>query len=549
MSNKETGSRDINEQLNEAARVGNIPVSQTSDVADKLVGDVLRKMYRKPQKIAFDPETRRLKEKALTDGEKALNAKIEKAWKELYGHEFSADVRLKVRPRGIFGPPGSGKSTAPEVACRFVAEKLDMDFVTAKELPFIAYNHINENTFIFQNLQTAGAPSALEVLGLPSKGKFPGTDIEYLDRLLPQWALKMFQAGGSFLMLDDALNASSNVQDGLMELLLSGSLNSHSFTNTVFGLTGNMGALDGTHAQKPSTALLGRLASCIAVDSPEAFCARLRQEKRLNDRNGAAFVDSLLYRYPSMLSVELDKLGEQTGSYQSSRSWYDTMDELRDCLDRHGGRAHIMEAREEFIEIVERGVGVSAAKTFDGFIEAILKKADPLAAKIVLSNERMKTETVVDAVPKGTDDDLHFQYAFADSLVSYTLNRIAKEDKLDEACHRFGIGTAGMTDQAFEYAVEKFLHGLTSSIYTVEGGTVKISHQVDNDKSLTNKKRVLEKPVYEMVGNAIIMGRGGIEEEMRDHLIKTLSGMNKHRVLNQDAAVKSGIKKRKKVNP
>lgn len=515
-----------------------LPLATTDDLVNLIAADMLRSIYRYPgTRMDGDKEV----EVPLTEDEHKLNARVEKVYQQWYNQDFPP-YRRKIRATALFGPPGHGKTTAFEVAAKKVADAMGMRFLSPERLESVPIQEIDLNTFVFVSQETAGVVSALEWMGLPDAQQIPGegSDQRYMGRLFTLPLRKLMRAGAGVCLLDDYLNAARQIQDVGLSLVDRRRFGQLNLSQTYFGVTGNLGSLDDTNATRASAALRNRMRMYLAHDTVENFINRLRDDKRLHDEMGDGFVRMFLYRYKELFS-EHPARGEQ-GGYTTPRSLRDFVDEVRDCLHRHGGRKGAMAAREEIVSIARSTLGLKNGEAFNAFLEAILTKADPLAREIILEGKLNKEEIDKCFQPGGfSSKDQNFAYQFGMALVDYTVSKVLKDDKLDEAIARFAKGVAILPEDVLAFTLDELQAKLSAQVRTVEKG----KEQVSRPPAKEGGRPTLTSPITEKIGR-IIMIEGKINSTARDTLISVLSGMHLH---DQRARVATSSRTRKPASP
>ena len=508
-------SESFEAKLNEIAAKLELPLAETSAAIDSIYNDALRSVYRYP-KIGKDG-----KPKPLDADELDLNRRCEEAYAKRNNGQSWPTYRRKIRASALFGMPGHGKTTAFEVASRRVASDLNMRFISAEELEFVPYEEIDKNSYVFVSQETAGVASALEFFGLPSNETLPdGTKV--MGRLFTLPLMKLMKAGAGTLLLDDFLNAQRNIQDVGLSLTDRRRIGQLNLEQTYFGVTGNLGSLDDTNASRASSALRNRCLMMLAHDTPKNFIQRLYETEDFKDELGDGFIRMFLQRYEKYFS-EMPKRGTQ-GAFTSPRSLRDFVDEARDCLHRHGGRKNALAARQELYQLALRTLGVDTANAYNGFLEAVLTKADPLAREIIVEGKISHDEIGKSYKAGGfSASEQGFAYQFALALVDYTVQKVIRDDDLQEACERLAKGLSILDSSVFAFALDELQVKLAAQVETVQKGKVKVS-VASNTKG---KRREINADVTEKIGH-YMLGTGFITSEQRATMVSVMSEMNKY---------------------
>lgn len=497
----------------------NLPMVETEKMVDSLIPDILRAIYRYPR----TQKTRegKVEEIPLTEEDQDVNSRINEFHLKRYGVPFPPFRRKLVAP-AMFGPPGHGKTSSFETAAKIVAAGLGWRYIGAEELETVDIAEIDHRTFVFVSHETAGAVSAMSLAGLPSQEEVKGSGEKYMGNLQLLSFLKLAKAGGGVLLLDDALNAARHIQDALLSILDRRRYLSTTFFNSLVGLTGNLGTLDGSNATAAATPLRGRIKSVLAHDTPENFIARTRANETFRDDIGDAFVRMFFHRYPNLFS-EMPKRGEQ-GGFAAPRNWDSFIHESRDIIYRAGGRQYANQAKLELVDAARKILGSDVAQSYAAFLEAVLSRADPLARQVIMEGNLSQDE-IGDLYKKGgfSARETAFAYQFAMALVDYTVHKIIQDDDMDEAIKRFGKGLSILDESTFSFGLDELKNKLAAQVATLKKGKLQVSSAVSAD----SKQRQVVNDVLEKIG-MLIMSNGGIDDTRRKTLISVLSEMNKH---------------------
>lgn len=527
-----TRTKSFEDNIKNLGRDQGLATNTTDQMVTLMVPSIIRSIYRYPLKNQYDPATKRLSEEVLSPETLENNARLEKLWIDLYKTEFPKYDR-QVTPIGIFGPPGQGKTSSVLSACRYIAERTGMDFIDPIMLPHIDLEHIGPHSFVAYSQELATANSDIDVIGLPSKQQADG--IDYMGRALPLDLLKLNKAGMGVWIFDDALNAIPRVQNMLLPILQSRRFGPLSLPHVYTAMTGNLGGLDGSTAIGASTPLRGRIRSHIAYDTVENFILRNQRSGAYSDLYGDGFVHGFLRRYGAMFAEDYTEIAERKGGFCSSRGWSNAIGDVRDILQRNGGRESV--ARNEVVEeiqtVIYGNVGPKAAETFKSYIDSVLCYADPVARKVVLA-EKYDLKTMKEDFEKAgrdssgknahTSEQQHFAWTFADCLIDYTIAKIRAADSWKEPLKRFGMGIGLLDDAVFNYAVTQLYDGIKNQIDTLEKGSYKVVKEVEVQGSIY-PSRSIDSSVLVDLAQLISEGADGLIDQKRvDILSKVLSG-------------------------
>lgn len=518
-------------ELGEIAQKLQLPLAQTDDLVQSVANDILRSMWRYPE---FKKGDNGLDEEVpLSNEDKEFNERIDAVHKDWNGGvEFPRFRRKKIRGVGLAGSPGHGKTTTIEVAAKRVATAMNMRYLSPDRLESVPLNEIDGNTFAFVSEETAGLVSAMEMFGMPAEGRSTGTgpdgtDTRFLARLFSLPLQKLMKAGGGVLLFDDFSNAIKQIQDtglSLMDRRRNGEL---VLTKTYFAATGNLGGLDDTNATRMSSALRGRMRTYLVHDTVENFLARNLTDPLLQDPLGDVFFRQFFARTKDTYFSRIPKKGEQ-GGYPSPRTWRDALDDVRDCVHRHGGRKNIEVARTEINNILQASVGLECAQAFNSFMEAVLVGAEPLAAQLMETGKLDKSTVEKYFNQEGFQaNDLFFAHQFVLSLADHTINKILADGHLDEAIARFAKGLELIRSQGgtFELGLEELQTRLIAQVPEVKTGkknVVKISKVVNADQN----RRELLVEAGDLIGT-MIMDASQVDAVGRQAIVNVFSDMNK----------------------
>ncbi len=431
--------------LAQGSRLG---TRHTKDIIPMIEFDLLMGMYRfdlseynnQPERKKFHAD---------------LNKKIESAFKTLTGQEFEEDTAASYKAvvKCLLGPPGQGKTASFQVAGKNIAKRFGLNYI----------EHVDDsyqpkmNDFIFVSQECAGENSSLTWGGLPKAVERKDVDGNVSNVVVKalNYRFTVFKdVAGGVLLLDDAANAATVVQNALLPVVQFGTFQGLKLPDhCIVGMTGNLGSVDGTYTTEFSTALKTRIVSFFVQDTPKDFVERAN--KKYNDGLGTLGVTSFIEKHPQLFAELPDP--QSKGGFACSRSWENFIDQARSIVLRNGGRGHGEYA--SLIEISESAMSILGPKVgheVSSYYQALLTSADPLAKEImsipyfdaktnvmdVKNAEKSKenkaqieaiSEKVMAKRTSQSSDVLNFQYQFSSSISDYNyvtlLRGISKIDK------------------------------------------------------------------------------------------------------------------------
>lgn len=453
-----------------------------------------------------------------------MKAKIEQVYSEWNGGAKFYDDEDQITSMLLVGPPGHGKTTSFKEAGKKVARALGMQFVENAAIDTI--DEVDpEKHFIFVTQETAGVVSALEWLGLPTKEHLSDKDkTAVMGRLYSARLRKAEKAAGSIILLDDFLNASPSIQNVGLSLSEEKRYADLNLTRSYVGLTGNMGALDGTHTSRPSTALRSRCRVLFIQDNYPNFEARA--QSRWRDDIGDAAVLGFLRRHEDCFTEMPDPT--QMGGFPTPRSWDKFIVQARRAVRAAGG--NLAAAMPELDMESAATLGLQVNQKYTGYMNAYIKSADPLAREIVLegrTDRKFIDEKISAAMsPKGpregkegekagfSQDAQWFKYQLALALSDYAAIKVVKDGgDLKEAVQRMAVGMIAMEDQTnFGLCLENFKRTLAMRMESLSS-------------KLSDTRRELKQDIKQEVAN-IIVGTPGATAKHREDAIAILSDMS-----------------------
>lgn len=470
-----------NTNISELAKSQGLMAVDTNEIIDELAISILRSMYRYEDQMPAAPDSfviiegkpgqGTVREEKPSDvlsqersdwakevkDQEAMNAKIESAYKEWTGQNWRED-REKVLSTFLIGPPGHGKTTAFKQASRKVASALGLIYL---ENPTEEVRVTKEH-FLFTSLEFSAENSKMELGGIPAKKTVDG--VEYMARLTQYRLATLKNASGGLLLLDDFSNASQNIQNLGLSLTDEKRYQGLNLQGIYIGLTGNMGALDGTNTSRVSSALRGRCEIYFTQDKLANFTHRARLKYR-DDLGDAGFI-GFLNKNEDYFAVVPDP--KQSGGYPAPRTLDHAIGEVRRLVYDNGGRGTgELKAMDKIIRKVSAIIGMDAGHQYGIYLTSLMNSADPLARKIIFEG-KLDEKSLQQAYDNGfSANSQYFGYQYALALAEYAVNRIAKNEEnesddkvLEETCKRFMSGLIPLEGANLGFAVDNFKLGL-----------------------------------------------------------------------------------------
>lgn len=312
--------------------------------------------------------------------------------------------RRFVKGTMLMGPGGQGKTTAFKVAAKWVADRLGMRLlvnppdsvdVGANDLLLVSSEMSGE----VHNTGTTGLPmirrlsiqaqeeiAAEQGTGLPG-GAPSSHGVEYTSYAPDRRLVQAKSAGAAIVLFDDALNASPNIQNILLSLAEEGRYRGLDLgSRTYVGLTGNLGALDGSNVHRASAPLRTRLKVLLVMDSVEQWTHRAQMSSKTVIGDGG--ISEFLRQNPELFYAPKPR---GYGSYPVSRTWDGFLAELEEsALVLHSLRErgtltdalldkYLVRIRDSAVSFV----GKEAADRFRSFVQANQTDAVPLARDLL----------------------------------------------------------------------------------------------------------------------------------------------------------------------
>lgn len=375
-----------------------------------------------------------------------------------------------INPTMLIGPPGHGKTTSFKVALQEVAKGLGMICLENSQIEEQQQTAegITRNHLCFVSQETAGVVSALEWAGLPSEDKVKSNvdkngERSAMGRLFDARLLALEESGGGVMLLDDFLNASPQIQNVGLSISEEKRFGRLSLDNAYIGLTGNMGAIDGTHTTRISSALRNRCEVYYIEDNWQNFLQRAHTDPKYRDEVGLVGVDGYLERASHNFTSMPDN--KKMGGYNTPRSWVKYINAARRIVDSYGGRAYMSEAIPALSRKAYALLGPTVGHDLTIFLRSLADLADPLARQVIYEG-KLDTETLGKKFNEGySADEHHFAYQYANALADYTAQKVVKDKgKLDEAVERFTIGISALRGPAFTHGMNVFKQRLANHV-------------------------------------------------------------------------------------
>lgn len=315
---------------------------------------------------------------------------VEEAWEAETGTQF-LPVRT-VPSTALWGPPGHGKTTICKLVGRRIAAHLRLEFILNPPNDFI----VTKRHFLLTTQEMSGSVSNVDFAGIPAKAtgrREDGTDYAYMEKLLERRIVQLRDAGAGILLLDDFPNAAQFVQNNILSICEEGRFQGLDLGPRVMPfLTGNLGAIDGTHTSRPSTATMTRVRNLFVYEDVDEFAQRTELAFRDLPYGDLGISDFL--KRNSMYYDTLDP-SAAPGPHACPRSNTKAIDSMR--LARH-----MYDVREgnpapqnpklglpvrRLLEIYAQGlVGAKAAEGWVSYAYSLITEAEPLAVEALSQN-------------------------------------------------------------------------------------------------------------------------------------------------------------------
>lgn len=502
------------------------------------------------------------------------NAKLKAAFKEYTGYEFDTEFAktVKTTPIALMGPPGHGKTTAFKVAAKWFAKATGLNYVDRVDISDYINNgskesrkQLDRNTFLFISQEFSGEVSKAGI-GLPFKSVGSATiggeevHLEYMRSMMPGRFQLMRECSASVLLLDDFVNASPSIQNIALSIANENRFQDLDYANVYIGVTGNLGAIDGTHTSKMSSALVSRLESHVVSDQAGDFANRLIA--RTADKIGDLGISSYLRRNTQEFWTMPDK-----GAFPCPRTWDAAIDAMRILVQSKGGSLEA--ALQDINEMLPSHIGANGAAFLYTYLDQLVIGADPLARKMIVEgswSEEDKRKLAKGYGAGHAAEALEYSFQLGSALADYAAQQIvlsplhkglepiyqkiiaatpltkAETEELettrakivDETMARFVIGMSHVTQQqALAFAIQQLSDKLS---YQLPAWS-KEQHAGDNSQ------RVLTYEVKSAIVKAIsAVVKSGQKGTSNDSIITVIDAITQH---DQQSGGMPTVKKKK----
>lgn len=379
-----------------------------------------------------------------------LEERLQDAYKTKYGRAMRMQSHRDVRAAYLEGEPGHGKTTTHQEACREFSKLTRMKFLVDPSLSQMQRNIIDSNTFVFSTMTVAGATSKHEVGGLMAKMKI--NDHEFMGHL-PDWKMAATMMGGyGYILFDDFVTSSNQVQNACLDLLLGGSAGDFQFSSKEIaastikvvggqvingekterlmvlehdqdkadaiekmnpgetfhgaspvhvGLAGNRGSRDGNKVFPLTTAIATRIQRMDVVDTLEEWLKRANT--RYADEVGDAHYSIFLKSHPELFSAIGKPINGILPSMPCPRTHDACMDAIGTLVHNAGGFGALIDdevLRNRFIDEVEQQAGAHIGVQLD-IVNKTTGNQEVLLPSTVLSG--FYTELLLGALPRADE--------------------------------------------------------------------------------------------------------------------------------------------------
>lgn len=404
---------------------------------------------------------------AITENNIRINQKVAEVYKEWYQVPFDPKLstQSKQKPLFLMGPPGQGKTASYIAAAKIICAAMELNLVE-----HVSDNYIPKlNDFLMVIQECAGANSDVTFGGLPKAEEIilPSGEKRSVLKSVLNYRFTVFDltAGGVFL-LDDAANAPGVIQNILLPIAQFGSFRGLKINNALFGFTGNLGALDGTHTSEQSSALITRVFPIFTTDTLTDFLARTHDN--YNDNLGTVGYTAYLTMKGDRNFASLPRTGSKSG-FKCSRTHEDYIKQIRSFLYRVGGLGNEDKALADIHAAAVGSFGEKEGSDVFTYYDSYTRGAAPLARKFILEKQSDKKEEFDEKYKGGSaPDSLSFAYQFASACGDYAVSQISsadnKEKQLVETLKHYGQSVLRLGDSEFSFALDYFKNTLASAV-------------------------------------------------------------------------------------
>lgn len=373
---------------------------------------------------------------------------VEKAWLEETGTQFLA-VRT-VPSTALWGPPGHGKTTICKLVGRRIAAHLRLDFVLNPPNDFV----VTKRHFLLTTQEMSGSVSNVDFAGIPSKAtgsREDGSSYGYMEKLLERRIVQLRDAGAGILLLDDFPNAAQFVQNNILSICEEGRFQGLDLGPRVMPfLTGNLGAIDGTHTSRPSTATMTRVRNLFVYEDVDEFAQRTELAFRDLPYGDLGISDFLKRNSAYYDTLDPSAPPGPHGCPRSNTKAIDSMRLARHMYDVRDGNPAPQNPKlglpvRRLLEIYAHGLlGAKAAEGWVSYAYSLITEAEPLAVEAMSQEglsakgfERLKLLIGDGQAAEAQTFAYQFAVAVADRAAGVIANPRAESDALAFAAERF----------------------------------------------------------------------------------------------------------------
>lgn len=448
---------------------------------------------------------------AITENNIRINQKVAEVYKEWYQVPFDPKLaaQSKQKPLFLMGPPGQGKTASYLSASKIVCAAMELNLVE-----HVSDNYIPRlNDFLMVIQECAGANSDVTFGGLPKAEEIilPSGEKRSVLKSVLNYRFTVFDltAGGVFL-LDDAANAPGVIQNILLPIAQFGSFRGLKINHALFGFTGNLGALDGTHTSEQSSALITRVFPIFTTDTLTDFLARTHDN--YNDNLGTVGYSAYLAMKGDRNFAALPRTGSKSG-FKCSRTHEDYIKQIRSFTYRVGGLGNEEKALGDIQAAAVGAFGEKEGTEIFSYYDSYTRGAAPLARKFILEKQSDKKEEFEAKYKGGSDPaSMSFAYQFASACGDYAVSQIAsaenKEKQLMETLKHYGQSVLRLADSEFSFAIDYFKNTLAAAVS-------EFAYQAKDGKELQG-------PIRELIAD-VIYELPSCSDSKRKALIKVIT--------------------------